>query len=330
MIFRTEIEIPRSDFRIHHRQQHLLLGSCFAENIGNKLIDNKFKVDLNPFGIVYNPSSAAKILGMLWDRYDFSESDILFDKGLYMSLMHHSQFSHHDKAFFLDNLRQSALRSAKKLQQADNLMVTFGTAYVYSYKQSGGIVNNCHKLPASLFERRRLSVAQIVDEWSLLIQRFTNFRPGIRFLFTVSPIRHWKDGAHENQLSKSILLLAIEELQTLFPRNVHYFPSYELILDDLRDYRFYAEDMIHPNTMAIDYCWEKFDQTYFDEETRLISAQWRALSKALTHRPFRIDSDQHQHFLRETLAKMEHFASSYPFLNCQKEIDQLKTSIIGK
>ncbi len=306
----------------------MLLGSCFAENISKYLLENKFDVDVNPFGIVYNPLSAAKILDLLVDNYLFSEADIFCDKGLYFTLLHHSGFSEPDMRVYLDKVRSSAERSALGLRNVDNLLVTFGTAYVYFWKENGQVVNNCHKLPASMFERKRLSVSEIVNEWSELIRRLQAIRPEMNFLFTVSPIRHWKDGAHENQLSKSILLLAIDELQRLFPSNVFYFPSYELILDELRDYRFYEEDMIHPNDTAIGYCWERFSETYFDNQTQAIIARWKPLLKAITHRPFRIESDEHQNFLKKLLDKLFIFANDCPYLNFEKEINQVKNNII--
>ncbi|MBP1616986.1 MAG: hypothetical protein H6Q14_813 [Bacteroidetes bacterium] len=328
MDFRTQIEIPQSHLRIHHKQHNMLLGSCFAENMGKYLLENKFDVEINPFGIVYNPLSAVKILNLLIDNYQFSERDILHDKGLYFTLMHHSEFSETNMEIYLDKIQSSARRSLLLLRNMDNLLVTFGTAYVYSWKETGQIVNNCHKLPASMFERTKLSVSEILKEWSELISHFLAIRPEMNFLFTVSPIRHWKDGAHENQLSKSILLLAIDELQRLFPSNVFYFPSYELILDELRDYRFYAEDMIHPNHTAIEYCCGKFSETYFDNETHAIIARWKPLFRAICHRPFRIESDEHQNFLKKLLDKLCIFANDYPYLNCEKEISQVKNNIL--
>jgi hypothetical protein len=199
---------------------------------------------------------------------------------------------------------------------------------VYSWKETGQIVNNCHKLSGSLFERKRLSVSEIVEEWSVLISALLSVRPEMNFLFTVSPIRHWKDGAHESQLSKSILLLAVDELQRLFPTHVFYFPSYELVLDELRDYRFYAEDMIHPNDTAIAYCWGRFSETYFDDPTLEIITRWKSLSRAIAHRPFRVESDEHQFFLKKTLEKLCQFANDYPYLNCDMEIDQIKNNIL--
>ncbi len=329
MNFRTEIVVPKSLLRINHRQQILLLGSCFAENVGKILYENKFNIEINPFGIVYNPASGAKVLKMLLDEYDFTDNDVLYDKGLYFSFMHHSEFSEQNKATYLQKIRLSAQTSGKRLRDLDVLMVTFGTAFVYEWKETGEIVNNCHKLPASMFNRRRLSVAEIVDEWSTLITELLSMRRELKIMFTVSPIRHWKDGAHENQVSKSILLLAIDELQKLFPENIFYFPSYELVLDDLRDYRFYGEDMIHPNQVAIEYCWNKFSETFFDAETQQIIEKWKSISQAIAHRPFRIESDNHQQFLRTTLEKLEKLAHDFPFLDFQKEINQLKSNILA-
>lgn len=328
MFFRTEVKVPKMQLQINHRQRNMLLGSCFAENIGKQLIDNKFDVEINPFGITYNPSSAAKILNMLMDEYEFTEPDILHEKDLYFTLMHHSDFSENDQKTYCDKIQAAAHQSAKRLANLDNLMVTFGTAYVYSWKETGEIVNNCHKLPASMFERKRLTVKGIVIQWADLISRLLSKREDMKCLFTVSPIRHWKDGAHDNQLSKSILLLAIDELQKAFPRNVFYFPSYEIVLDELRDYRFYAQDMIHPNETAIAYCWEKFSETFFDKETKSILAQWQPLWKAIRHRPLYIEGAEYQCFLNRTIDKLDKFTANYPFIDCKSEINQLKKLII--
>lgn len=328
MNFKTEVKIPQSTFRINHKQHNLLLGSCFVENIGTQLLDNKFDVQINPFGIVYNPFSSSSVLKMLLDGHQFSENEILFDKGLYFSLMHHSDFSDVDQKAYLSKIQSLADTSAQRIRNLDVLFVTFGTSYVYVYKQTGEVVSNCHKLPASAFDRRRLSVGEIVDEWSALISRILSFRENAKIVFTVSPIRHWKDGAHENQLSKSILLLAIEEIQRLFPSNVVYFPAYELVLDDLRDYRFYAEDMIHPNKVALSYIWQKFSDTFFEKDTLDLISRWNPLAKAIAHRPFREETDEHQLFLKKTLMNLQRFIEDYPYIDCTKEIQTIRNSIL--
>lgn len=329
MDFRTKIEINRSNLRITHKGRYLMLGSCFAENIGRQLVTQKFNVDVNPFGIVYNPLSAAEVLRLLSGKHVFTQPELIRHNELYASLMHHGQFSDEDPAACLEKINGRALAAAR-LEEASVLMVTFGTAYTYLYKENGQVVSNCHKLPASLFERRRLSVDEIVDTWTGLIETLTRQNREMRILFTVSPVRHWKDGAHENQLSKSILLLAIEELQRQFPEKVSYFPAYELILDELRDYRFYDEDMIHPNATAIAYCWSRFADTYFDDTTQEINAEWADLMKAAAHRPFRQAGAAHQQFLQKTAARLAGFQARHPYIDCSTEIGSLNSRMITR
>jgi len=301
----------------------MLFGSCFAENIGSLLDSNKFDVNINPFGILYNPSSIAKALYRLLVKKTFTDDDVFLHNGLYHSFLHHGDFSKADKAECLHRINNACQKASDDLQQADTLLITFGTAYVFKHIASESVVSNCHKLPASNFDRYRLSVEDIVNEWSDLINRLKQDNPQLNILFTVSPIRHWKDGAHDNQLSKAILLLAIDELQKKHG-NIFYFPSYELLLDELRDYRFYAEDMIHPNDVAVKYIWESFSDTFFDDETMSVMKLWNNISQAINHRPFNAENEMHKEFLRQTLLKLEAFQQKYPYFRCEKEKLSLK------
>lgn len=315
MIFRTKISPEKTDVRIDHRSTLMLLGSCFSQNIGQKLLDGNFDVDVNPFGVLYNPSSIAKSLTLLLDGKKFTREDLFEDRGFFNSFHHHSSFSSTDESECLFRINDSAIRASAKLSGLNVLIVTFGTSYVFSLKKTGKVVSNCHKIPASFFERKRLTVSQIVDEWGDLLIKLRERNPQLKVVFTVSPIRHWKDGAHGNQLSKSILLLAIDELQHKH-RNISYFPSYELLLDDLRDYRFYAEDMIHPNEMAISYIWEYFAAMYFSEETKNIIKEWRQLVKSSQHRTQNEMSKEYQDFLKNIMDKLLIFKSKYSYLDC--------------
>lgn len=326
MDFRTKVDIPRSDLNVSHKSRLLMMGSCFIENMGKMFVDNKFNVNLNPFGVLYNPKSIAQGLRLLIDRKKFSENDIFEHKGLYHSFYHHSSFSDINKEKCLDNINGKLSMSSSDLRQADVLFITFGTAYVYQSKEQGIVVGNCHKLPASDFDRYRLSVDEIVQEWSVLIKDLKSINSSLKIVFTVSPIRHFKDGAHENQLSKSILLLAMDELMRSNP-GLYYFPSYEIVLDELRDYRFYNEDMIHPSPMAISYIWERLSETYFAEEVSLIIEEWRKIYLALNHRPFNSDTDEYKHFLRQTMLKLKTFNNKYPYICCEDEISALESRI---
>ena len=258
----TPVEISRSDRKISHDQELLLLGSCFSDSIGSKLLEYGFRATLNPFGTLYNPMSIAQtLLLLLSDANDIDRSMIVCHDNIWHSFLHHSRFSDSDSERFCKGIRQSIACGRENLQKADILIITFGTSYVF-YKD-GQVVSNCHKLPATMFERKRLTVEHITACWQELLRQ-----PALkdkRIIFTVSPIRHKADGMHGNQLSKATLLLAVEQLQTL---GCEYFPSYELLLDEMRDYRFYAEDMLHPNEQAVKYIWERFGDTYFSDTTK--------------------------------------------------------------
>lgn len=324
MDFRTRIDIPKPDLSISHKSHIMMMGSCFIENIGKLLIENKFDVNLNPFGILYNPLSISRALKFIIERKRFAETDIFEHKGLYHSFWHHGVFSNVDKADCLSGINESVDKAANDLHNADVLFITFGTAYVFSLKEQNMIVGNCHKLPASDFDRYRLSVEDIVNEWERLIKEIREINPLLQIIFTVSPIRHLKDGAHENQLSKSILLLAIDKICESAD-GLSYFPSYEIVLDELRDYRFYDEDMVHPNPVAIKYIWERLSGTYFGEDVHPVIEEWRKLYQALNHRPINRESAEYKHFLRQTLLKLKAFNEKYPYICCTDEISDLES-----
>lgn len=290
----------------------MLFGSCFSENIGKKLLQSKFQVDVNPFGILYNPYSISAAIQRLLSATPFEESDLLFSDGLYHSLMHHGHFSAPDKATCLRRISERFESAVLQLKQTDLFLITFGSAYLYQWKENGKVVANCHKLPARLFRRFRLSVEEITEEWEKLISMLISIRPDIKIVFTVSPIRHWKEGAHENQISKSILHMATDNLEHLFPGNVRYFPAYEIMIDELRDYRFYDDDMIHPSSFAIDYIWQLFSNSFFSEETIKINREWEEIRKALEHRPFYPNTEAHDTFIMNIRKKWEDLTGRYP------------------
>jgi len=322
MEFRKKIDIPKSDLQIDHRSGMILFGSCFAENIGKYLLENKFPVNSNPFGVLYNPASIHQALEILLEDRSFTEKDIFQHQGTYNTFFHHSSFSETDKDTFIRNINDKRAQASGDLKKADIVLITFGTAYIFTNKETDSIVANCHKLPASVFNRSRLTIKNIVGSWTDLIAKLRLINPELKILFTVSPIRHWEDGAHNNQVSKAILLLAIDELVNKFS-DTYYFPSYEIVLDELRDYRFYAEDMIHPNDIAIRYIWEKFSETYFNEETIRINMQWQNIWKAINHRPFNEHTKEHKQFLRQTLLKLNELRKKYPYFDCEKEAQLL-------
>ena len=284
MKFRTEIQLSPGTCSITHQDKILMMGSCFTENISEKLLQAGFEVHVNPFGIVYNPVSLANGLLDLIRRKIYTETELFLYQEIYHSFSHHSRFSGTDKELVLSKINTTIDEASDFLRQANFLIITFGTATVYRLATSGEVVSNCHKLPAKEFQEERLTVFQIITLWNEIISNLQNLNPKLKILFTVSPIRHWKNGAHANQLNKATLLLALNELIES-NTSCYYFPAYELVLDDLRDYRFYAEDLIHPNTQAINYIWEKFGEAYFDRKTVELNKEYEKRQRAMNHRP---------------------------------------------
>lgn len=323
MNLQTPVMLSKSSFDITHRSKMLLFGSCFSENIGSKLVENKFSVNVNPYGVLYNPDSIYYAINRLLDNQEFTQNDFIHHNQSYHSFMHHGSFSKSKLDETLQNVNEEFKIAASQLEDADFLLITFGTAYVFKYNQTGVIVGNCHKIPANQFTRERLTVKEITTTWGFLISRALDYNPKLKILFTVSPIRHFKDGAHNNQLSKSILHLSIDNLMNQFPANVFYFPAYEIMMDQLRDYRFYTDDMLHPSQLAQDYIWKRFGEAYFSEQTHSITSQWQRIHQALSHRPYNSDSDAYQNFLHRTIAEIEAFEKKHEFISCLLEKQRL-------
>ena len=311
MELQTKVNIKPSEKKIGYQDKILLLGSCFADNIGAKFAEYYFQTTLNPFGTLYNPASIASIL-----NHTTPSSTILYHNGLWHSMMHHGWFSHPDKEELLRRCEQSRQQLQDALNEATTIIVTFGTAWVY--EMDGQVVANCHKIPADRFLRRCLSVQEIVDMWLPIIQTM----PDKHWIFTVSPIRHLKDGLHANQISKAILLQAIDCLASISTTlhnptpssTIHYFPSYEIMLDELRDYRFYAEDMVHPSPLAVEYIWQRFVEAYMTAATRdemhLLHQLWRDRH----HRFLHPDSPEALAFAQRLSERLTALRPRYPWL----------------
>lgn len=321
MNFQTSVELPVGLPPIRHTDHILLMGSCFAENIGALLSDAKFQLELNPFGILYNPLSISSALREIATKKEYMEKDLFAYRGLWHSPMHHGFFSASTPEETLQHINMRLQQAHQTLQKLDWLMLTFGTAYIYEQKETGKVVSNCHKLPENSFNRRLLPVDEIVDEYTSLITGLAARNPNLKILFTVSPIRHIRDGMHANQLSKSTLLLAIDRLQQLFPQHVFYFPSYEIVLDELRDYRFYADDMLHPSPLAIHYLWKRFSETFFSADTKQVMEEVEDIRRDLAHKPFHPASEAYQRFLGQIVLKIERLIGKYPYLDFQKETE---------
>ena len=312
MNFITPIQIPPSTIRIGYEHRTMIFGSCFAEAIGQRLSDLLFPVDLNPFGILYNPDSIATAIRRLMDDNLFTADELTRYDDLYHSLLHHGSFSAPTADECLERINARLSAGAEFLAAADRIIVTFGTSYVYRWKGTGAVVGNCHKMPDSYFRRERLSVDKVVHRWNLLLDSMMRRRPEVKWIFTVSPVRHLRDGAHENNLSKSVLHLIIEKLISLYPTIANYFPAYELMMDELRDYRFYAEDMCHPSPAAVRYIGDRFESTYMDAKTRAWLRRAEDLHRDLQHRPIHPDSEAYRRFLVQTKLKLKQLRAELP------------------
>ena len=271
MKFRTEIEVNPFPFSIHHKTNVVLMGSCFTLNIGDKLDHAGFQTLSNPFGITFNPASLCKQLAEIISLKEYSSQDLTKHENHFVSLQHHSRFNDSKQELILDSINKEIESAHKALKTADVLILSFGSAWVWKKKGSKTVVNNCHKIPAKEFEKELLSLDEIHDLLSIALSELNAFNPSLKVLFTVSPVRHWRQGAVENNRSKS-LLLSLVHAAVDQKSNAHYFPSYEIMMDDLRDYRFYADDLLHPSRQAIEYIWEKFGDGFFSAETKAAMA----------------------------------------------------------
>ena len=321
MTFRTVFPSFHGEVSISHTDQVLCIGSCFAEQMGSRLERLKFPTLVNPFGIVFNPVSIGSSLERLMTDGPIAETDLVQNQGLWHSFEHHGRFSHPDKTVALSSINDSLSTAKAFLENTTRLVVTLGTAHVFTLKKMGEVVANCHKLPAAEFERRRLSVAEVVDSLLPIFEKLKTQLPGLEIIVTVSPVRHLRDGLSENQRSKATLLLALDEICQRLPY-AHYFPAYEILLDDLRDYRFYAEDLAHPSQPATDYIWEYFSQAFFDEKTKSLNSRIERLLSALAHRPFHPQSIEHQNFMKKEMETVQQMAAEFPALNFLAEMQQ--------
>ena len=328
MNLQTKITVAAPDFLIDYNSRLMMLGSCFAENMGSKFSYYKFDVDVNPCGIIYNPLSVANVLRLIVEGKQFEKSDLRQVGGKWVSLYHHGAFSSTDPDECLRRINDRLTKATGELRTLDLLVITWGTAWVYRYTRENIVVSNCHKIPSQEFERSRLSVEDIVKEYLVLIGRLREINPGLRILFTVSPIRHWKDGAHGNQLSKATLLLAIDRLREEL-QHVYYFPAYEIVLDELRDYRFYADDMLHMSGFTVDYIWERFLYSFISPEVLGLMNQIGRVNKGVAHRPFDPQSEEYHRLEKKMLAEIAMISRSYPMIDFSEEKRKLNEVIVG-
>ena len=295
----------------------MFIGSCFSEYIAEKITEVKFLTDNNPFGTVYNPLSIKKGLLRLMGDIKYSEAELFQSEDVWYSFDHHGSFSGTDKITVLNTINQRLNFSSSFLKEADILFITFGTSFIYELTSTGQVVSNCHKVHPGEFERRKISFAEIIAEYSNLFEMLFNFNPDIFVVFTVSPVRHWKDGAHENQLSKAVLLLAIDQLCKSYVQTF-YFPSYEIMMDDLRDYRFYGEDMLHPGKVALNYIWQRLKECFMDSGTIQSIEEVVRIIQAFNHRPFNPDSIDFRAFCSKFVDECRGVSQKYN-INLNKE-----------
>lgn len=301
MELRTTFDIDQSPFRIAFTDRIMLIGSCFASSIGAQLEMGKMNVMINPAGTVYNPVSVCNTLDTITYEREFAEDDLYCHNGIWLSFFHHTDFSSDDQEKALEKINVRLKLASAFLKDSKFLFITLGTARIYRLKKTGLIVSNCHKLPSDQFSSELLSVNEIVNILSEQLDRLKSLYPQLIVVFTISPVRHMKDGAHGNQVSKSVLFLAVEELllHSSFPL---YFPAYELVMDDLRDYRFYSDDMIHLSASAISYIWEAFTDAFFDSDTFKIWNEAASITRALSHR-FNTDNTSGKKIFAERMLK---------------------------
>jgi hypothetical protein len=317
---RTEVNIIPGNWKISHSDTLLLMGSCFTDNIGTLLQKGKIEAMINPFGVSYNPASMCKLLIRSLNLQLFSSEELVFSNGLWHSMELHGSFSGCNKEEVVAKANSSIEQTHEWLKKTDYLMLTIGSSWVYQF--SGSIVNNCHKIPTRQFQRRRLLVEEVVALWQECFNELFIFNPRLKIIFTVSPIRHVNDGAVENQLSKSVLLLAIDQLVSgIWNDRIHYFPSYEIVMDDLRDYRFYADDMVHLNETAIRYIFDKFKLAYFDRKTKDVFDELVKIDLAINHRIMNNNREEIARFCQTMIGKIDRIMQLEPKINLEKEKD---------
>lgn len=323
--FRTELNLKPSRLRLGLKDTFFTMGSCFANAIGLRLEDFKFKTQVNPFGIAYNPVSIHQQLGFALKKELPADGSYATDGELFFNYYFHSLFSSLNKDELSNQIKEVIHQSNSFLKETSCLILTYGTAWVYELKDKKEIVANCHKQPASLFEKRLLTQKEVEDSFESVYEIISKQNPSIQIILTVSPVRHIKDTLPLNAVSKSILRIACHSLAQQF-KNVEYFPACEIMMDDLRDYRFYKQDRIHPTEEAEDYIWEKFGDAYFDETTLNFIETWIEIKSALAHKPFLPHSRKHQQFLNELLVRLEKLK---PMIDTEQEIRDVQSQLIS-
>ena len=316
MILQTKIPLKKQQFhKVDYNSKLLLIGSCFSENIGKKLAYYKFQSITNPFGILFHPKAIEALITNAINEKEYTTKDVIFNNEQWHSFNAHSSLSSSDKNELIHNLNTANTLTLQQLKNATHIIITLGTSWVYRFTETDTIVANCHKIPQKKFLKEILTVDEVTESIDAITKLITSINKNVTITFTVSPVRHLKDGFIENQRSKSHLLAAIHQLlDSAQSDKINYFPSYEIMMDELRDYRFYAEDMIHPSKIAIDYIWERFTEVWFSEQTKETMNKVETVQKGITHRSFNPTSEAHLKFLNNLQQKKETLLKAFPFM----------------
>lgn len=324
--FRTEIKLEKEKHSITLKQDILTIGSCFSDTIGDKLIENKFTALVNPFGTTYNPVSIHKILRAALNNANPASHSYFENNGLYAHYDFHSEFSSPKKEGIEEKVRSAIQTTHDFLKTAHWVIITYGTAWVFNRNDTGDLVANCHKVPAQNFTKELLTEKNILKSFEGFYQNLKAVNPSCKIMLTVSPVRHIKDSLQLNSLSKSILRVTCNTITELH-QDVIYFPSYEIMLDDLRDYRFYKSDMLHPNTDAEEYIWNKFSDYLFDDRTKEFLRKWKLIYTSLQHKPFNGQSESHQKFLKKLLNELQELNGT---VNVEQEIVTVNAQLYAR
>lgn len=323
MIFRTEIELKPTSFKIGIGSKIITIGSCFSEVIGNQLSENKIECLCNPYGTIFNPASIFKLINHSLQNQAVFKHLFLETDGIWQHYDFHSKFFAKTKEELEQTLNNTHQNVSQFLKKANVLIITLGSAWVHQLKENSQIVSNCHKSPGNLFKKELLTIKEILMRFQTMYEALKLQNPKLKVILTVSPVRHTKETLTLNSVSKSILRIACHELEQEF-EDVHYFPSYEIMIDDLRDYRFYGEDLIHPNSLAEKYIFEKFGEVYFDETYSNFLKEWKQIKTSLSHRPLHEKSINHRIFLEKLLEKLIQISEK---VEVQEEIKKIRAKL---
>lgn len=318
--FFLNIQIPAPADRIHYPQKIMLSGSCFTEHIGNHLAEMKFDILQNPNGILFDPVSVARSLISYIGPEEFRAGDLFYYNELWQSWNHHSVFSRSTMEEALAVVNRSQQTAHQFLKRADWLIITLGSSFSYILEESNKPVANCHRAPGNWFKKKLLPTEEMLAVMDEALHRLFDFNPAVKIIFTISPVRHIRDGVVENNRSKARLIELVHQLVNKFD-NSYYFPAYELVIDVLRDYRFYDRDLVHPNYMATQFVLEHFMETYVENDSRLLAEEIRKLQISRKHRAMHPDTDAHRRFLKEQLQKTRELSLKYPMISFQQELD---------